>query len=90
MTGRVRPREPRPQYDQGCGARIPDKVEGRHRWVMGIMYTISETQASATRTGARVNCDHENRVSIDLGCWDCHLPYDQCFTDLCQAPATPD
>jgi hypothetical protein len=80
---------PRPEYDQGCAGSFPDKVAGRHRWVFGVMYVLTEAQASAVHHGARVLLDHENRADMTMGCWDCRRDYADCMADPCAAAAVP-
>lgn len=92
MTGRAgRKPEPPTEYDNpNCGGRFPEKQPLRHRWMIGVMYSLSEAQASAVSHGARVNLDQENRVSMTMGCWDCERDYDDVAADPCRATARPD
>lgn len=70
-------------YDQGNGGHLPDKVEGQHRWIMAVSYALSNGQIAAARAGSRVNLDHENRVAMAIGCWDCEESYDVARASPC-------
>ena len=62
----VRPRDPKP------------KVDGKHRWVAVAGYELSDTQCNAAmRAHAEVRLDHENRLNLTVGCWDCEEPWSE-------------
>lgn len=54
---------------------LPPKVPGKHRWIVATAYSVAEDQLTAAFEGADAYFDHENRVSLGIGCWDCEQEY---------------
>lgn len=54
---------------------LPTKVPGKHRWILTTAYTIPEERLAAAFEGTDTYFDHENRLMLGVGCWDCELPY---------------
>lgn len=73
------------EYDQGAMGKPPDKVAGQHRWIVLATYVISNGQAAAAESGARVNLDHENRIGLHTGCLDCEGEYNEVKGKPCPA-----
>lgn len=68
---------------------MPAKEEGRHRWVALAQYWLSDTQVIAAQNGARVNLDKDNRIGLNVGCWDCELPHSIAIGMSCESEAAP-
>ena len=49
---------------------LPDKVEGEHRWIVAVAYTI----ADPWKVGVK-HMDQENLISVSTGCYDCEQPW---------------
>lgn len=65
------------EHDEGAAGQMPDKEPGVHRWIAMAVYSLSSGQARmASVPGARVLLDHENRLSIMVGCADCEYSYE--------------
>ena len=72
----VRPRNFRP------------KVPGKHRWLAAASYELSDQQClEAMRAKAEIRLDHENRVMLTVGCWDCEMPWSE---ELARTPCHAD
>jgi hypothetical protein len=65
---------------------LPDKVAGKHRYVVMVTYTITRHQASAMFDGSRVVLGEEQMLPPPMvGCLDCELPYNQAKGAPCEA-----
>ncbi len=66
------------QKDAGTSGRMPPKEPDHHRWIATALYSLRETQATAAMRGkSMVNLDHENRLAVMVGCWDCEEPWSE-------------
>ena len=49
----------------------------KHRWIVAVIYQLSEEEADQADKGAIVNLDHGHRIGVDgPGCRDCQRPYE--------------
>jgi hypothetical protein len=65
---------------------LPDKVPGKHRYIVMVTYTITQHQASAMFAGSRVVLGEEQMLPPPLvGCLDCEEPYDKAKGNPCAA-----
>lgn len=55
--------------------QMPDKVRGKHRWIVLATYTTSREQLLASSRGEQAHLDQENLVSLQAGCLDCEQPW---------------
>ena len=58
-------------YEARPMAKLPAKRAGKHRWIVAASWTASEAMLAKLGPGARQFMDHENLLSINIGCWDC-------------------
>ncbi len=72
---------------------LPTKVEGEHRWIASVAYTLTTNQAAAAMggTGTVVKLDNENRVmGPAIGCVDCELTWQEAHASgRCTGDASP-
>ena len=61
----------------GDGMRqMPDKVRGKHRWVVTAMFTTTSGKLKANERGEDdILLDGENLVYMAVGCVDCVQPW---------------
>jgi hypothetical protein len=64
-------------YDQGTGGRLPEKVPGQHRWVAVTAFTLSGDEVREAMGGKDVLLDHENRIELSVGCYDCEQEFEE-------------
>jgi hypothetical protein len=55
--------------------QLPPKTLGQHRWVITAAYVATEAQVLGAINDEATYFDHENRLSVAVGCWDCEQPY---------------
>lgn len=56
-------------------ATLPDKVPGRHRWIATAAYVLTDSAVEAAGNPDVLKfLDHENLMSLAIGCWDCEQP----------------
>jgi hypothetical protein len=58
----------------------------QHRWIVAVIYQLSEDEAEQVERGTIVNLDHGHRIGVDgPGCLDCQLLYEDARGTLCDA-----
>jgi hypothetical protein len=63
------------RYEAKPHAELPAKVPGQHRWIATAAWVLSpEAVAGASDPDVLKYMDHENLMSLALGCWDCEQP----------------
>lgn len=66
--------------------QLPEKVPGKHRYVVMVTYTITRHQASAMFDGSRVVLNEESMLPPPMvGCLDCEEPYQAAKGNPCPA-----
>jgi hypothetical protein len=50
---------------------MPDKIRGKHRWIVLATYHTTRESLTAARRGEDVHLDMENLVYLTEGCVDC-------------------
>jgi hypothetical protein len=59
-----------------------------HRWIVAVVYELSEDEARRAATGEVVNLQHRSRIGIDgPGCLNCERPYEEAHGTLCDSSA---
>jgi hypothetical protein len=59
-----------------------------HRWIVAVIYQLSEKEAEQADRGEIVNLDHGHRIGVDgPGCLDCERPYEDARGTFCDAAA---
>jgi hypothetical protein len=59
-----------------------------HRWIVAVIYELSEDEARRAAAGEVVNLQHGHRIGVDgPGCLDCERPYEEVNGTPCDAPA---
>lgn len=54
---------------------LPPKRPGEHRWIALAMWSITADQAAHADDVDRTHLlDHENLLSLAIGCYDCEAP----------------
>jgi hypothetical protein len=49
-----------------------------HRWIVAVIYGLSEDEAQRAASGEVVNLQHANRIGVDgPGCLNCERPYEE-------------
>ena len=76
--------------DMGASGTLEPKVEGKHRWIVTVGYSISEKKLRLAHSKTRVNLDRENRFSISAGCLDCELSWYEGEGKLCSSEQAPE
>jgi hypothetical protein len=57
-----------------------------HRWIVAVIYQLSEEEAEQAEGGTIVNLDHGHRIGVDgPGCLDCQRPYEEARGTFCDA-----
>lgn len=69
--------------DGGGSGRLPDKVEGEHRFMVAASYAISADALGAAFEGEEMHLDHESRFALVMGCFDCEQEYGDCKDTPC-------
>ncbi len=65
-------------------ADIPEKVPGRHRWILSTAYNVTDTEAHVAHEGVpSVLMGPEQLISFGVGCWDCEQTYRDCAASPC-------
>lgn len=59
------------QFRPSRFAPMPDKVRGKHRWIVIATYATSREALAGARRGDDVHLDQENLVALLEGCIDC-------------------
>lgn len=77
------------QYEARRFAKLPDKTEGKHRWMAVGSWVLNDDQArDAHDPDVKKFLDHENLFDIGIGCWDCEQTILEAGHDSrCPAPA---
>lgn len=57
-------------------ADLDPKIGTRHRWIATAGYVLTDGQATAAFSGARINLPVERLFTFGVGCVDCELEYD--------------
>lgn len=76
------------------GGVLPDRVDGRHRWIATAGYVISDDDVrlelrSQSGSGERQYLDHRTLFTFGIGCYDCERILGQITPDsFC--PGDPD
>jgi hypothetical protein len=61
----------------------------KHRWIVAVIYELSEEEAGRAAAGEVVNLQHGDRIGVDgPGCLDCERPYEEVNGTPCDASAT--
>lgn len=56
--------------------QLPAKIPGRHRWIVTCAWYLTDNEAAdAFKPDEQVHLDHENRLMMMVGCWDCEQPH---------------
>jgi hypothetical protein len=59
-----------------------------HRWIVAVIYELSDDEARRAAAGEVVNLQHGHRIGVDgPGCLDCERPYEEVNGTPCDAPA---
>ena len=62
-----------------------------HRWIVAVVYELSEEEARRAATGDVVHLQHKNRIGIDgPGCLNCERTYEDARGTLCTASSVRD
>jgi hypothetical protein len=69
------------------GRSMPAKQEGRHRWVAIASY---HCPTGRPRRSSLVRLDHENRLDVTVGCFDCEQPYPVVAGQPCRIAWAPE
>lgn len=57
-----------------------------HRWIVAVIYRLSEEEAKRAANGQVVNLDHGHRIGVDgPGCLDCERPFEDVRGTPCEA-----
>jgi hypothetical protein len=73
------PLVPRPGVSEGA-------VVKEHRWIVAVIYRLSEEEAVRAAKGQVVNLDHGHRMGVDgPGCLDCERPFEDVRGTACEA-----
>lgn len=65
-------------------ADLPEKIAGRHRWILSTGYNVTDTEAATAHEGVRmVLMGPEKLISYGVGCYDCEQIYSQCVASPC-------
>jgi hypothetical protein len=55
-----------------------------HRWIVAVIYRVSEESAAKVTRGEVVNLGHKQRIGVDgPGCLDCERTYEDAHGTLC-------
>ena len=74
--------------DQGETGNLPEKVEGKHRWVVMAGYSLDDQSVALAFEGEEMHLDHENRFALTVGCYDCEQTYNAAKGEPC--PGDPE
>jgi hypothetical protein len=56
----------------------------KHRWIVAVIYQLSEEEAEQVEKGTIVNLDHGHRIGVDgPGCLDCQRLYEDARGTFC-------
>lgn len=56
----------------------------KHRWIVAVVYELSEEEAELAEKGTIVNLDHGHRIGVDgPGCLNCQRPYEDARGTFC-------
>jgi hypothetical protein len=62
-------------YEAKPHAELPAKVPGQHRWICAASWVVPVgVVENAYDPDVIKLMDHENLMSLSLGCWDCEQP----------------
>lgn len=65
---------------------LPEKEDGRHRWVLSAVYPLRGGEAAAMSGGAHLNLDPERFVVVPMiTCADCNDPFVEAKDEPCRA-----
>jgi hypothetical protein len=57
-----------------------------HRWIVAVVYRLSDEAAAKAAAGEVVNLGHEHRIGVDgPGCLDCERTYEDARGTPCDA-----
>lgn len=63
---------------------IPEKVPGRHRWILSTAYNVTDQEAHEAHEGvSKVLMGAESLISFGIGCWDCEQIYGLAASSPC-------
>jgi hypothetical protein len=58
----------------------------KHRWIVAVIYQLSEEEAEQADKGTIVNLDHGHRIGVDgPGCLDCERSHEDARETFCDA-----
>jgi hypothetical protein len=58
-----------------------------HRWIVAVVYQLSDEAAAKAAGGEVVNLGHQHRIGVDgPGCLDCERTYEDANGTPCTAP----
>jgi hypothetical protein len=61
----------------------------KHRWIVAVIYELSNDEAARAAGGEVVNLQHRHRIGVDgPGCLNCERPYEEVHNMPCDAPVT--
>jgi hypothetical protein len=56
-----------------------------HRWIVAVIYELSEDEARRAATGEVVNLQHKDRIGVDgPGCLNCERSYEEVHETPCE------
>jgi hypothetical protein len=72
------------------GTELPPKVEGQHRWVTTVAYTLTEDEVTTamTQEKEKVMLDERRRLWVATGCFDCEEVWEKAHGQPCPAGDT--
>lgn len=79
---------PGERYEAKPHALLPEKVAGEHRWIAAGSWVMPDTFVEHADDADVVKLlDHENLMSLSIGCWDCEEPLGKiAYGSRCPAP----
>ena len=77
-------------YSSDLGGRTVNRKDGpeakEHRWIVAVIYQLSEEEAEQAEKGTAVNLDHGHRIGVDgPGCLDCQRTFEDARGTFCDA-----
>lgn len=53
--------------------QLPMKMAGQHRWVVIVLYSVTDNMVEDTDQGVGVFMDSEHMLDVRMVCWDCSV-----------------
>ncbi len=68
------------------GGALPEKEEGRHRWIAIASYTLTDEEAKGAHVGTDILLDANHLFTpVEVGCLDCEGRYKEVIDQPCPA-----